>query len=154
MNQSLSLWLPSYEAVRENKPGSSSGAGAAAFDPVEVCPLLYTTRINCAKMLIELEEWDSAVKVRPQVLFASFVEAKSSLFSPSRYSLVVRAVAWVRFQLILTVSSSFCLCYSISLSQLLDLGSDYVAVSTNRRTHYLVLIKNLRMFLDSLQIFT
>ena len=56
------MWLPSYEAVRENKPGTSSGA--ADFDPVEVCPLLYTTRISCAKMLIELEEWDSAVKVR------------------------------------------------------------------------------------------
>ena len=49
----------SYKAVRENKPGSSSGAGAADFDPVEVYLLLHTTRINCTKMLIELEEWDS-----------------------------------------------------------------------------------------------
>jgi hypothetical protein len=58
LNRSLSLWLPSYEAVLENR---TSGAGN--FDPVEVCPLLYTTRICTAKMLIELEEWDSAVKV-------------------------------------------------------------------------------------------
>ena len=36
-----------------------SGAGAAYFDPVEVYLLLHTTRINCTKMLIELEEWDS-----------------------------------------------------------------------------------------------
>jgi hypothetical protein len=61
LNHSLSLWLPNYEAVRNNKPEVS---GAANFDPVEVCPLLYTTRMSTAKMLIELEEWDSAVKVR------------------------------------------------------------------------------------------
>ena len=118
LNQSLSLWLPSYEAVRENKPGSSSEAAAADFDPVEVCPLLYTTRINCAKMLIELEEWDSAVKVRHQVLYASFVEATSSLRSSSRHGLVVGSSRsmknWVRFHLILN-PSSFCLCYSMSL---------------------------------------
>jgi len=60
LNHSLSLWLPSFEAVRENKPQTS---GASNFDPVEVCPLLYTTRICTAKMLIELEEWESAVKV-------------------------------------------------------------------------------------------
>jgi hypothetical protein len=61
LNQSLSLWLPSYEAVRENRPEAD---GARAFDPVEVCPVLHTTRICTAKMLIELEEWDSATKVR------------------------------------------------------------------------------------------
>ena len=33
------------------------------FDPVEVCPLLYTTRIATAKILIELEDWDNATKV-------------------------------------------------------------------------------------------
>merc|ERR1711997_427927 len=32
-------------------------------DPVEVCTLLYTTRIATSKILIELEEWDSATKV-------------------------------------------------------------------------------------------
>ena len=53
----------SYKAVRENKPGSSSGAGAADFDPVEVCPLLY-----CIKMLIELEEWDLVMKVLDSLL--------------------------------------------------------------------------------------
>ena len=30
---------------------------------VEVCPLLYTTRLSTARMLIELEEWEKAVNV-------------------------------------------------------------------------------------------
>lgn len=33
------------------------------FDPVEVCPLLYTTRLSTSRMLIELEEWEKSVQV-------------------------------------------------------------------------------------------
>lgn len=62
LKHSLSLWLPSYEAIRNNKT-EEMGAQAQGFDPVEVSPLLYTTRISAVKMLIELEEWDQAVQV-------------------------------------------------------------------------------------------
>ncbi len=59
LNRSLDLWLPTYMAVLENRPQEAAGK----FDPVEVCPLLYTTRLSTARMLIELEEWDKAVNV-------------------------------------------------------------------------------------------
>jgi len=55
MDKSLSLWLPKYMAVLEDRD--------SALDPVEVCPLLYTTRLATAKILMELEEWEKAVKV-------------------------------------------------------------------------------------------
>lgn len=57
MTSSLNLWLPKYEMLRENKLESGE------FDPVEVCPLLYTTRISTAQMLIELEMWEEGSKV-------------------------------------------------------------------------------------------
>ena len=61
---SLSKWLPSYTAVLENRPvAASTSSSKPRFDPVEVCPLLYTTRIATAKILIELEEWNSATQV-------------------------------------------------------------------------------------------
>ncbi len=59
MQESLSLWLPNYQAVLENK----EGAAGEDFDPVESCLLLYTTRIATAKILIELEMWDEATQV-------------------------------------------------------------------------------------------
>ena len=45
-------------AVLENRPQEASN-----FDPIEVCPLLYTTRLSTARMLIELEEWDKATNI-------------------------------------------------------------------------------------------
>lgn len=57
MKQSLELWLPAYQGVLENK------LEVVDFDPVEVCPLLYTTRIGTAKMLIEMEMWEEAIQV-------------------------------------------------------------------------------------------
>ena len=60
LNESLNLWLPSYLAVLENR---AHEATSQDFDPVEVCPLLYTTRLSTARMLIELEEWEKAVQV-------------------------------------------------------------------------------------------
>jgi len=59
LNQSLNLWLPTYQAVLENRPHEAS----QNFDPVEVCPLLYTTRLSTSRMLIELEEWEKSVQV-------------------------------------------------------------------------------------------
>ena len=59
MNESLAKWLPLYTEALQSRPSSSK----QKFDPVEVCPLLYTTRIATAKILIELEDWDNATKV-------------------------------------------------------------------------------------------
>ena len=58
LNKSLDLWLPKYLAVLENR-----AEAAGSFDPVELCPLIYTTRLSTARMLIELEEWDKAQSV-------------------------------------------------------------------------------------------
>lgn len=60
LNKSLDLWLPNYMAVLENRAHEAS---KEAFDPVEVCPLLFTTRLVTARMLIELEEWEKANQV-------------------------------------------------------------------------------------------
>ncbi|TRY79336.1 hypothetical protein TCAL_06603 [Tigriopus californicus] len=57
MKQSLELWLPAYQGVLENK------LEVVDFDPVEVCSLLYTTRIGTSKMLIEMEMWEEAIQV-------------------------------------------------------------------------------------------
>ena len=56
MKDSLNLWLPDFKRVLE-------GRGGAALDPVNPCPLLYTTRIAAGKQLIELEMWDEASDV-------------------------------------------------------------------------------------------
>ena len=45
-------------AVLDNRPQEASN-----FDPIEVCPLLFTTRLSTARMLIELEEWEKATNV-------------------------------------------------------------------------------------------
>lgn len=55
--QSLEVWLPQYKAVREGK------AATGSFDPVEVCPLSYATRLTTARILIEVEDHKSAVEV-------------------------------------------------------------------------------------------
>ncbi|XP_076327475.1 uncharacterized protein LOC143234197 isoform X1 [Tachypleus tridentatus] len=57
MQESLSLWLPKYQLVREG------GLDPSEFDPVEVCPLSYDARINTSKLLIELELYDEAAEV-------------------------------------------------------------------------------------------
>lgn len=51
MQRSLGLWLPQHEQLLE---------GTATADPVEVCPLSYSCRVNGAKLLIELEMLDEA----------------------------------------------------------------------------------------------
>lgn len=55
--KSVKLWLPKYKEVDEGK------AAAGTFDPVEVCPLSYTTRLNTARILIEVEDYENAVEV-------------------------------------------------------------------------------------------
>ncbi|XP_068223940.1 uncharacterized protein [Palaemon carinicauda] len=57
IQKSIELWLPKYKAVEEGK------AVAGSFDPVEVCPLSYPTRLNTAKILIEIEDHDHAIDV-------------------------------------------------------------------------------------------
>lgn len=57
IKESLDLWLPAYQDIIDNKQGASN------FDPVDVCPLLYTTRIGTSKLLIEMEMWDEATQI-------------------------------------------------------------------------------------------
>ncbi|KAL1439042.1 hypothetical protein MTO96_047504 [Rhipicephalus appendiculatus] len=53
MQRSLDLWLPQHERLL-------LGEDAGNNDPVEVCPLSYSSRVNGAKVLIELEMLDEA----------------------------------------------------------------------------------------------
>ncbi|KAK8789232.1 hypothetical protein V5799_020993 [Amblyomma americanum] len=53
MQRSLGLWLPQHERLL-------LGDEAGASDPVEVCPLGYSSRVSAAKLLIELEMLDEA----------------------------------------------------------------------------------------------
>lgn len=46
-----------YQAYMDNKDEIPD------FDPVDVCPLLYTTRIKTAQMLIEIEMFEEATQV-------------------------------------------------------------------------------------------
>ncbi|XP_050730743.1 uncharacterized protein LOC127005685 [Eriocheir sinensis] len=57
ITKSLKAWLPQYRAVREGK------ASAGSFDPVEVCPLPYATRLTTARILIEVEDHEAAREV-------------------------------------------------------------------------------------------
>lgn len=66
IQKSLDLWLPRYQAFMENKEDIQE------FDPVEVCPLLYTTRIATSKLLIELEMYDEADQVSTADTHSSF----------------------------------------------------------------------------------
>ncbi|KAK3873764.1 hypothetical protein Pcinc_021247 [Petrolisthes cinctipes] len=57
INKSLELWLPKYKEVDEGK------AEAGSFDPVEVCPLSYPTRLSAARILIEVKDYENAIDV-------------------------------------------------------------------------------------------
>ncbi|KAH7962711.1 hypothetical protein HPB52_017596 [Rhipicephalus sanguineus] len=57
MQRSLDLWLPQHERLL-------LGEDAGNNDPVDVCPLSYSSRVNGVKVLIELEMLDVARKVR------------------------------------------------------------------------------------------
>ncbi|XP_069160374.1 uncharacterized protein [Procambarus clarkii] len=57
ITKSIEIWLPKYKEVDEGK------AAAGTFDPVEVCPLSYATRLSAARILIEVEDYKHAVDV-------------------------------------------------------------------------------------------
>lgn len=57
ITKSLEIWLPKYKEVEEGK------AETGTFDPVEVCPLSYSTRLSTARILIEVEDYKHAVEV-------------------------------------------------------------------------------------------
>jgi hypothetical protein len=62
--ESLSLWLPRQRALLENRPPpADANGGATVGQTADACPLLYTTRVAAAKILIELELWDEASEV-------------------------------------------------------------------------------------------
>jgi len=54
IQKSISLWLPKLQAA------DAATSSADDFDPVEMCPLPYTARVQSGKILIELEEYDQA----------------------------------------------------------------------------------------------
>ncbi|KAF0289655.1 putative assembly chaperone of rpl4 [Amphibalanus amphitrite] len=54
LRRSTDLWLPAFQAAR---------AGAAAGDPLEVCPLSYDLRLAAARSLIEVKDWETAEQV-------------------------------------------------------------------------------------------
>ncbi|XP_037083238.1 LOW QUALITY PROTEIN: probable assembly chaperone of rpl4 [Pollicipes pollicipes] len=55
LRRSTDLWLPAYQAAR--------AGGAAAADPLELCPLSYDLRLTAARALIECREWETATQV-------------------------------------------------------------------------------------------
>jgi len=54
IKKSISLWLPKLQAADEGTSPEDD------FDPVEMCPLPYTARVQSGKILIELEEYEEA----------------------------------------------------------------------------------------------
>ncbi|XP_042878957.1 probable assembly chaperone of rpl4 [Penaeus japonicus] len=57
IKKSIDLWLPKYKEIHEGK------AEAGTFDPIDVCPLSYPSRLSAARILIEVQEYDVAVEV-------------------------------------------------------------------------------------------
>ncbi|ESP04239.1 hypothetical protein LOTGIDRAFT_237436 [Lottia gigantea] len=61
INKSLSLWLPKAKCKEEELPDTE-------FDPVQIVPLSFESRINTCRILIEVEEYQSAVDVAEGLL--------------------------------------------------------------------------------------
>ncbi|XP_056019872.1 uncharacterized protein LOC125669168 [Ostrea edulis] len=57
IKKSVSLWLPKYEAVDQGNVAEDES------DPVEVVSLSYDARVSAAKILTEVEEYETAVTV-------------------------------------------------------------------------------------------
>lgn len=57
ITKSIEIWLPKLKEVDEGT------AAAGSFDPVEVCPLPYPTRLSTARILIEVEDYKHAMEV-------------------------------------------------------------------------------------------
>ncbi|CAG5134769.1 unnamed protein product [Candidula unifasciata] len=62
IKKSVSLWLPKLQA------SDTDTAGDAEFDAVEICPVPYSTRMQCAKILIEVEEYELSTDVSETLL--------------------------------------------------------------------------------------
>lgn len=57
IKSSVSLWLPQLQAQDKGEVPDDQ------FDPVEACPLSYPTRMQAAKILVEVGEYEMAVEV-------------------------------------------------------------------------------------------
>ncbi|XP_005096442.1 probable assembly chaperone of rpl4 [Aplysia californica] len=62
MKKSVSLWLPKLQAVDTGELPEEE------FDPVEVCSVPYTARVQSGKILIEMEEYEEATEVLETLL--------------------------------------------------------------------------------------
>ncbi|CAL1536079.1 unnamed protein product [Lymnaea stagnalis] len=62
IKKSVSLWLPKLQAA------DTADVPDEDFDPVELCQIPYTTRIQCGKILIEVEEYELATDVLETLL--------------------------------------------------------------------------------------
>lgn len=56
INRGISLWLPQLRSA--DQPD-----GATAVDPVQVCSVGFSARINCTKTLIELQDYEVASEI-------------------------------------------------------------------------------------------
>ncbi|XP_059179305.1 uncharacterized protein LOC131958345 isoform X2 [Physella acuta] len=62
MKKSVSLWLPKFLKA------DTDAVNDEDFDPVELCPLSFSTRLQCGKILIEVEEYELATDVLETLL--------------------------------------------------------------------------------------
>jgi len=62
IKKSVSIWLPKLQTVDKNE------AALEDFDPVEVCSLPFTARVQSGRTLIEVEEYDAATDVLETLL--------------------------------------------------------------------------------------
>ncbi|GFR79364.1 TPR repeat-containing protein YDR161W [Elysia marginata] len=62
IKKSVGMWLPKLQAV------DTGNVADEDFDPVEVCPIPFTTRVQCGKILTELGEYEIATDVLETLL--------------------------------------------------------------------------------------
>jgi len=62
IKKSVAFWLPKLQAADTQEVAEEE------FDPVELCQIPYTSRVQCAKMLIEVEEYEMATDVLETLL--------------------------------------------------------------------------------------
>lgn len=60
MSRGLALWLPQWKQQHADESQAAAGVASASssHDLVALCGLSYPARINVAKILIELEDYD------------------------------------------------------------------------------------------------
>lgn len=63
MKKSVSLWLPMFKAINNGEVTSQE-----KVDPVEAVPLGYDTRVSTTKILIEVEEFETAIDIAEGLL--------------------------------------------------------------------------------------